>query len=189
MQAIGAQAGRTEISRTLDRDWGTVAASAICLMLSEGTLLLYSFGVFIRPLTSEFHWTRTQVSWALSTGQFTIALTGLMWGYLLERFGPRRVIVPSVVAISLIFASLAFLTPHLWNLYLIYCLFCLLGGAASPIGYAAVLVRSFERHLGLALGLAMMGIGLGAAVLPRIAQELVTGLDGAPRMAQSALQR
>ena len=174
MQAIGVETRRAEVPATLDRDWGTVAASGICLMLSEGTLLLYSFGVFVRPLTKEFHWTRTQVSGALSVGQFTIALTGLLWGYLLDRFGPRKVIVPSVISISIMFGSLALLTPPLWHLYLVFCLFCLLGGAASPIGYAAVLVRGFNRHLGLALGLAMMGIGLGAAFLPSIAQELVS---------------
>ena len=64
-------------------------------------------------------------------------------------------------------------TPHLWHLYLVYAIFTMLGGAASPVGYAAVLVRSFERHLGLALGLSLMGIGLGAVLLPKLAEHLI----------------
>ncbi len=71
------------------------------------------------------------------------------------------------------FASASLLTPHLWHFYLIFGAFSLFGGGASPLGYAAVLVRSFERHLGLALGLALMGIGLGATLLPSFAQAIV----------------
>ncbi len=159
-----------EGERAFDEDWSTVAACATCLMLSVGTLLLYSFSVFVRPLTAEFHWSRTQVAAAVSVGQLTVALTCPLWGLLVDRFGPRKVILPSLVGMSVAYMSLSLLTPHLWHLYLAYALFTLLGGAASPIGYGAVLVRSFERHLGLALGFALMGIGLGALVLPKAAQ-------------------
>ena len=173
MQEIGAPARPAPGSAPLDSDWPVVAASAVGLMLSVGTLLLYVFGVFVRPLAAEFHWTRTQVSGALTVGQVTVAVTALLWGLLIDRFGPRRVILLSVVGMSLAFASLGLLTPHVWHLYLVFALFCALGGGAAPVGYAAVLVRAFERHLGLALGLALMGVGLGAALLPSIAQYLV----------------
>ncbi len=158
-----------DIAAPMDRDWLTVVCCGICLLLSVGSLLIYVFGVFVRPLSGEFHWTRTQVSIALVTGEFAVALTAPLWGWLIDRFGPRRVILPSVVGLSLAFASLSLLTPHLWHLYLLYALFSCFGGGASPIGYAAVLVRSFERRLGLALGLSLMGIGLGAALLPSLA--------------------
>ncbi len=157
----------------MDKHWGIVVACAICLSLSVGTLLLYSFGVFVRPLAREFHWTRTQIASALAIGQLMVAASCPFWGVLVDRFGPRRIILVSLAGMSLAYASLALLTPHLWHLYLIFALFTICGGAASPVGYAAVLVRSFERHLGLALGLALMGIGLGAVLLPRLAQSLI----------------
>ncbi len=154
----------------MDRDWLTVFACGICFVLSVGSLLVYTFGVFVRPLAHEFHWTRTQVAAALSVGQLSVALSSPLWGWLTDRFGPRRVIVPSIVGMSLAYGLLALLTPHLWHLYLLFALFPLFGGGSSPIGYSAVLVRAFERHLGLALGLALMGIGLGATILPSLAQ-------------------
>ena len=157
----------------MDRHWGIVAACAVCLMLSVGTLLLYSFGVFVRPLGREFHWTRTQIAAALAVGQLMVSITSPFWGQLVDRFGPRRIILVSLVGMSIAYGSMALLTPHLWHLYLTFALFTLLGGAASPVGYAAVLVRSFERHLGLALGLALMGIGVGAVILPKAAQLLI----------------
>ena len=156
-----------------DRDWPIVIACGLCLMLSVGTLLLYSFGVFVRPLAAEFHWTRAQISLALTIGQLTVAVASPIWGFFVDRFGPRRVLVSSIIGLSLGFGSLALLTPHLWHLYLVFAIFTLVGAGSSPVGYAAVLVRSFERHLGLALGLALMGIGLGASLLPSFAQTLV----------------
>ena len=163
-----------EFAADTDRDWLTTAACGVCFLLSVGTLLIYVFGVFVRPLTGEFHWTRTQVATALITGQFVVAVTSPLWGWLIDRYGPRRVILPSVIGMSLAFASLSMLTPHRWCLYLLYALFTLLGGGASPIGYSAVLVRSFNRRLGLALGLSLMGIGFGATLLPSLAQYFVS---------------
>ena len=156
-----------------DHDWLTVVACAICLLLSVGTLLVYVFGVFVRPLAGQFHWTRTQVATALITGEFVIAVSAPLWGWLIDRYGPRRIILPSIVGLSLSFASLSLLTAPLWHLYLLFGLFSLLGGGSSPVGYAAVLVRSFERKLGLALGVSLMGIGFGATLLPSVAQWFV----------------
>ena len=170
---VNPAAGRVDVAGPLDRDWLTVVACILGLLLSVGSLLIYVFGVFVRPLTTQFHWTRTQVSTALTVGQFMVAFSAPLWGWLVDKYGPRRVLIPSIIGFSLAFASLSRLTPHLWHLYLLFGLFSLFGGAASPVGYAAVLVRSFERHLGLALGLSLMGIGLGATVLPSLAQTFV----------------
>lgn len=156
-----------------DRDWLTVIACGMCLLLSVGTLLIYVFGVFVHPLAHQFHWNRTQLATALVVGQFTVAVSSPLWGWLIDRYGPRRAILPSIVGLSIAFAALSLLTAHLWQLYLLFALFSLLGGGASPIGYAAVLVRSFERRLGLALGLSLMGIGFGATLLPSLAQMFV----------------
>ncbi len=171
-QGPDSQKGRRD-PHEMDRHWGIVVACAICLTLSVGTLLLYSFGVFIRPLANQFHWTRTQIAGAVSIGQLMISLTCPVWGMLVDRFGPRRIILTSLVGMSIGYGSLAFLTPHLWHFYLVFAVFTVLGGAASPVGYAAVLVRNFERHLGLALGLSLTGIGLGAVLLPKAAQLLI----------------
>jgi MFS family permease len=156
----------------LDRNWSAVAAATVGLIFSQGTLLLYTFGVFARPLGAEFGWSRTQLAVALAVGQYTFALSAPVWGALIDRFGPRPVLVESVVCLSALIGSLALLTPHLWHYYLVFAAVSLCAGAASPLGYSAVLVRKFDQHLGLALGLALMGVGIGAAVLPPVAQAL-----------------
>ena len=156
------------------RDWPIVAAAALGLTLSVGTLLVSSFGVFVRPLTTEFGWSRTELSGAVAASQYTLAASGWAWGAAIDRFGPRKVVLPSVIIISVLIASLGLLTPHLWHLYLVCAATPLLAGGASPLGYSGILVRKFDRHLGFALGLALTGIGIGGAVLPPLATALVS---------------
>ena len=157
----------------MDRSWGAVAAATLGLTFSVGTVLVYTFGVFVHSLNTEFGWSRTRLSGALALSQYAFALSAPVWGTLIDRFGSRRVMLPSVVMLSMLIASLALLTPNLWHYYLVFILIALLGGGASPLGYSAVLVQKFDRHLGLALGLALMGVGLGAAILPPLAQGLI----------------
>ena len=157
----------------LDRDWPAVVAAAVGMVLCVGTLALYSFGVFVRPLTAEFGWSRTGLFAALSFFQFGLAFSSPVWGVLVDRFGPRRVILISLVALSALVASLGLLTPNLWHLYLVFAAIPLLGGGASPLGYSAVMVRRFDRRLGFALGISLLGVGLGGAILPPLAQFLL----------------
>ena len=157
----------------MDRSWRTVAASTLGLMFSQGTLLLYTFGVFVGPLSAEFGWSRTQVTLALAISQWSFAASAPVWGALIDRVGPRPVLLSSVVALSALVASFGLLTPGLLHFYAVFLLCSFLGGGASPLCYSAVLVRRFDRRLGLALGLALMGVGLGETVLPPLAQALV----------------
>ena len=157
-----------------DSDWLAVAASAVGMVLCTGTLALYSFGVFVRPLTAEFGWSRTGLFGALSFFQFGLAFSSPIWGALVDRFGPRHVILVALVALSVLVASLGLLTPNLWHIYLVFAAIPLLGGGASPLGYAAIMVRRFDSRLGTALGLSLMGVGLGGAVLPPLAQFLLS---------------
>ena len=170
----GTDLAASDAAAQLDRDWPAVAASAFGLVLSTGTLALYSFGVFVRPLTAEFGWSRTGLFAALSFFQFGLAFCSPIWGAVLDRFGPRRVILFSLVALSLLVASLGLLTANLWHLYLVFLAIPVLGGGASPLGYSAIMARRFDRRLGFALGLSLMGVGLGGAILPPLAQFLLS---------------
>ncbi len=167
-----AVAGRGRLVET-DRDWLAVGASSCGLLFSIGTLSVYTFGVFVRPLVAEFHWSRTGLFASLAILQYVLALSSPLWGILADRFGPRAILLPSIALLAALIASLAFLTPHLWHLYLIFTLIPLLAGGATPLGYSSALVQLFQRRLGLSLGLALTGVGFGALILPPVTQNLV----------------
>ncbi len=159
-----------------DRDWPAVAAAAIGLMFSVGALTAYPFGVFMGPIGHEFGWTRGQMSNAITFGQVSLVASSLVWGILVDRFGPRRILLLAIIGLGVGMAGLSRLTAPLWHLYVLFALVPVLGAAANPLGYSGVLVRRFQRHLGLALGLALIGVGLGAAVLPALSQHLISSL-------------
>ncbi len=157
----------------MDRDWLAVAALMICLVFSVGTLTLYCFGVFVAPLSAQFGWGRTKIIAALTISQYTLAVMLPLWGGVTDRIGPRVVVPVSYVMLASGFTSLALLTPHIWHLYLVFALIPVVAGGATPLGSSAVLVQRFQRHLGLSMGLSLMGVGLGAAVLPPLAQRFI----------------
>lgn len=159
-----------------DRDWLAVAAAGLGLMFSVGALTAYPFGAFMGPIGREFGWSRGQMSGAINFAQISLVLSSLGWGVLLDRFGPRRMLLTAVVGLGFSLACMSRLTAPLWHLYLLFALTPLLAAAANPLGYSGVLVRRFQRRLGLALGLALIGVGLGAATLPALAQHFISKL-------------
>ena len=159
---------------TVDRDWATLLACAAGLMLSVGAVTIYPLGIFIGPLQKEFGWTRGQISGAATVGQISLVVSSLLWGQLLDRFGPRRTLLSSVFGLSIGLLLFSRLSGPLWHLDVLFALVPLLAAAANPLGYNSVLVRRFSKKLGLALGVALMGVGLGAALLPALAQRIIT---------------
>jgi len=65
------------------------------------------------------------------------------------------------------------LVRALWHFYLIYALMGLVGGGTAPVPYSTVISRWFDRRRGLALGLMMVGTGLGMFFMPSFAHALI----------------
>ena len=66
-----------------------------------------------------------------------------------------------------------FLTANLWHFYALYLLLGAVGSGTTPVSYSKVISRWFDQKRGLALGLAMAGSGLGAAIMSPLAQALI----------------
>ena len=97
-----------------------------------------------------------------------IVLVSPLQGVLADRFGPRRVVLTSIPLFAASLAALYF-TPK--NLLVYYVLWALVPVAAIglwPLGYLQAVSRWFDRKLGLALGVANAGIGLGSTFVPMI---------------------
>jgi len=154
-----------------------VAVSAIGLSVSIGTVVVYSFAVFLKPLTQEFHWSRSEVSVAISLTNLMVTLGSPAAGRLVDRVGGRAVILPSVLLLGAVLVAFYFLGGHLWQLYLLYSLAGVVGLGATSLTYSRVVASWFDARRGVALGLSTSGIGVGAFILPSLAQWLI-GLAG-----------
>jgi MFS family permease len=156
--------------------WRVAGASALGMLVSFASVLVYTFGIFLKPIAETFHWDRESVSGAFGIAAMTAAVCAPITGMLLDRFGPRRVIVPAIIVFGSAFASLSLLTPHLWHYYALFFVFGTVAMATSQVAYSRAISTWFHERLGAALAFGMCGSALGAMILPPIAQRLIDAL-------------
>ena len=155
--------------------WLVVLAAYCGAMVGFGSLLVFTFSIFLKPLSGAFGWSRESVSAAFGFAALTVAVCSPPLGHLLDRYGPRRVILPCMAVFGATFASLGFLTPRLLHLYAIFVLLGMVGNGTTQMGYSRAVSTWFDKRRGLALALVMAGVGTGAMVFPPIAQALIAG--------------
>jgi MFS family permease len=156
--------------------WWIVIVAGIGLCLGYAPIIVYSFSVFIKPLTQEFHSNRASISLAFTLANLLQGISSPLTGRLADRFGARRVILLSTVSFALLLVSAHLVSAKLWNLYVFCGLLGFAGSGPAPIPYVKVISRWFDRRRGLALGLTMFGIGSGAILMPVLAQRLIAVL-------------
>lgn len=154
--------------------WWVIAASVLGMIVSQGPVLVFTFGIFMKPLASEFGWNRSQISFALTAAILCAAFVTPLVGRLIDRYGARQVAIPALVLFGFGVMSLALLPGNLVVFYAWFCVVGVLSAGGTPTPYAKIVTHWFVRKRGLALGLSMSGIGLGAALLPMLAQQAVS---------------
>jgi len=86
-------------------------------MVGFGSLFVYTFSVFMKPLGAEFGWSREAISRGFGFAAISVAICSPTIGQWLDRYGPRRIILPCMTVFGSGIASLALLRPHLWQFY------------------------------------------------------------------------
>ncbi|RDK08164.1 MFS transporter [Cupriavidus lacunae] len=152
-----------------------ILGAALGMLAGYAPLFNATAGVFARPLAAEFGWGRSEASLSYAASMFGLAIVSPVVGTMMDCFGIRRVIAVSALVFGLATACMALQngSKALWvSLSVVVGVF---GAATSVLGYLAVLPQWFDRRLGLALGIAMCGLGAGTVLMPATAQHLVTG--------------
>jgi len=153
--------------------WLVVLGSALALIVGNGPIILFTFGILVVPLTSEFGWPRATLASAVVASHMTGALAMPFIGGLIDRFGVRRVTLPAICGFSLVLAAIALLPAVPLYFVLAYALLGILGAGHSTLAYARVVSTWFDAKRGLALGITLSGVGIGTAVTPQVARLLV----------------
>jgi MFS family permease len=154
--------------------WWVVLASGIGLALCFGPIIVGTFGVFLKPLSREFGWSRGQISMAFSVAMLALTATVPFIGRLADYVGARRVILAATIFFGLGVFVLAFLTNLLWQLYAIYLVIGVAGGGSGSVLYSKVITRWFDRKRGFALGLTMAMLSASFSLSPLVAQVLLS---------------
>lgn len=150
--------------------WWVVAASIVGLSTGPAQFAFGSLGLFIIPLGDEFGWDRAQISLALFAFTVALAICLPIAGWLVDRLGSRRVLLPSILIVAVLLALLPLILSQIWHLFLIFALIGSLGAGANSLPYMLTISAWFDRKRGLAIGIAMAGSGLGYAYVPPLVQ-------------------
>jgi len=153
--------------------WWVVLAAAVGLALSVGPITVGTFGVFLKPLSQQFGWSRGSISLAFSLSAIAAAVSAPLVGRLVDCAGARRIIIPAIGLYGIGVLSLALLSSQIWLLYAIYFYVGVVASGTTPVPYAKVITRWFDRRRGLALGLPVAASSLSLAVMPSFAQALI----------------
>lgn len=153
--------------------WRVLGAATVGLACGIATVVPASFGVFLGPLRAEFGWTQSETFTALLFITFTSALIAAPVGGLVDRYGARRVVLAGFCFQILLLASFAWLGPSLWAYYLRYFLLAVLAIGTTHVAFARVITLWFDRRRGLALGIALSGVGIGGFLWPLYAQAMI----------------
>jgi len=154
--------------------WWVMLASFIGMVFGTAAVLLFSLGVFIQPLQQEFGWTRAQISVAAAIIVWVSVLTQPIQGILIDRYGVRRVVLPSIPIFTVPLALLYFLPSNILVFYAAWIVVTICGLALWNGSYNKVMAAWFDRKLGLAVGIVSAGQGAGAAIVPALSQALVS---------------
>jgi MFS family permease len=146
----------------------------VLLAMSSLRVVASGFGNNVRsllvlPLEDEFGATRAEVSLMATTGSVAIALTGPLGGWLMDRFGTRRVMF---VCLLITFAGYVMLwqSQALWQVILVFTLPLGLAYNWAILNSGAPILNNwFDRQKARALSLLNVGHGAGALLLPVMA--------------------
>jgi MFS family permease len=154
--------------------WVIVAAGGFLGCVAIGAM--FCLPVFLVPLTAATGWSRTGVSSAMTIGFLTMAASGLAWGLLVDRIGPRTVVLAGAILLG---AGLALASRATSLLEFQLSFGALVGVSISAIlpPLMATVTRWFETQRSLAVSLVSAGFGMAPMTMSPLAAWLIARMD------------
>jgi MFS family permease len=138
--------------------WWVVVASGIGLAFCFGPVIIATFGVFLKPLSQEFGWSRAQISLAFSLAMLAHTAAVPFIGRLADCIGARKVILGGSLFLGLVVFLLSAVSAHLRQFCGIYVIIGTVAGGTAQ-SYVKVIACWFDRmrgRLGSSLGYALL---------------------------------
>lgn len=140
-----------------------IVASGIGISSLSATLFTYGFGAFFIAWREAFGWPRTVLGGLIGLSRLEGGVFGPLAGWLIDRHGPRRIMLVGIAIFGLGFLALSRVNS-IATLYIVYLGLLATGsslGTLRPIQVA--LANWFVRRRGRAMGILMSGFGIGGS--------------------------
>ena len=155
--------------------WFIVAASFFVIMMTMGAR--NGVGVFVLPMSEEFNWSRSIISFAAALGILLNGVSQPILGNLYDRVGGRKLILYGATVIGITALLLAF-TFHIAYFIFIFGIVMAVAMSAGSITTGAVIVSKwFQRKRATAIGITAAGASVGGLILVPFTTYLIELLD------------
>ena len=150
-----------------------MAVTSFVVLFAIVGLALYGLPFYYDFMVREFGWSRAQVTSGNAISKLLIGpLFGFAAGWIVDRFGPRRLMMAGIVMAGGALIGLAHMTA-LWMFYLFYIFNALGYVCGGPLPNQVLLSRWFDKARGKAMGFAYLGIGVGGYLVLKLSPRLV----------------
>jgi OFA family oxalate/formate antiporter-like MFS transporter len=150
-----------------------VAIAGVVVQMMLGTV--YAWSVFKNPLINNHGWSAQQVGFTFTLTIFFLGFSAALGGRFVDKAGTKKVasIAAVLFGLGMLLAGVADSIGSLWLLWIGYGVIAGIGNGLGYVTPVAVLLRWFPDKKGVITGLAVMGFGLGAAVMGQIAPIMI----------------
>ena len=146
--------------------WWIVFACFLIAFYRSGTIGV-GFTAFFEPIAEETGWSYTQISIAASLRGMEAAIFAPIMGFLVDRFGPRKLIFGGMLTMGIGFILLS-QANSLTMFYGAFVVLALGAGACASTVLTTAVANWFKRNMGKALAIMSCGMGAGGALVPLI---------------------
>ena len=153
------------------REQFKVGATGFLSLFSIVGIAFYGLPFFYDFWVEDFGWSRATVTSGNAVGKIILALFAFLTGWIVDRFGPRRVMLVGILLGGFALIGLSRMTS-LWLFYLFYFINALAYMSGGPLPKQVLISRWFDSSRGKAMGIAYIGIGVGGMLVPLIANWL-----------------
>src|SRR5260370_10344641 len=152
--------------------WLTLGGAFTAFTLSAA--LMHSYRVYFVAFMAEFGWRRAEASIAYSVSQLVAGVSSPLVGFLVDRLGPRRLLLlGGGLLVAGLFAS-AFVTA-LWQIILLYGIVMTVGAnCLGLVVFVPMLSRHFVRRRGMAISIVQSANGIARGISAPLAQLLIS---------------
>jgi MFS family permease len=157
----------------LSFDQFKVGMTGFLSLFSLVGIMFYGLPFFYDFWVQDYGWTRVTVTSGVAFGKIIVGFFAFFAGWIIDRFGPRRVMMAGILMGGTALIGLSQVTS-LWQYYFFY-LFNALGYiCGGPLPNQVLISRWFTNGRGKAMGIAYLGIGIGGMLVPQIAKGLTS---------------